>query len=108
MQDQLDRVLVRHQASMGYTTCFWHTIRMSQVLFDRSHWFARLQQQAAQPYPEPLVKAIIAANYPVLRQIAPSYVHQIEKAASRGDLVSLNHRTAALLASYFDILFAIN
>jgi hypothetical protein len=29
-------------------------------------------------------------------------------AAQRGDLVSLNHRTAALLASYFDILFALN
>jgi hypothetical protein len=59
-------------------------------------------------YPAPLVKAIIAQNYPVLRRIPPSYLHQLEKAATRGDLVSLNHRTAALLASYFDILFAIN
>jgi hypothetical protein len=78
------------------------------VLFDRKGWFAGLQQRAMQDYPEPLVQAIIAQNYPVLRQIPPSYLYQIGKAAARGDLVSLNHRTAALLASYFDILFAIN
>lgn len=106
--DQLDRVLVRHEASMGYTTCFWHTIKISRILFDRINWFAQLQKQAMQDYPEPLVSAILANNYPVLRQIASSYLTQLEKAANRGDLVSLNHRTAAVLASYFDILFAIN
>ncbi len=32
----------------------------------------------------------------------------MEKAARRGDLVSVNHRVAALLASYFDVVFAAN
>ncbi|MCC7449969.1 MAG: DUF4037 domain-containing protein [Anaerolineae bacterium] len=107
-EDQLDRILRRYEASLGYTTAFWHTIRISQALFDRAGWFAALQHRAMQDYPEPLVQAIIAQNYPVLRQIPPSYLHQLGKAAMRGDLVSLNHRTAALLASYFDILFALN
>jgi len=108
MADQVDRVLTRHEAWLGYTTAFWHTVRISQVLFDRNGWFAALQQRAMQDYPEALVQAIIAQNYPVLRQIPPSYLHQLGKAAARGDWVSVNHRTAALLASYFDILFAIN
>src|SRR5258708_23895846 len=101
IKDQVDRVLVRHEAWMGYTTCFWHTVKISHILFDRNNWLGQLREHAMQDYPEPLVKAIIANNYPVLRQISSSYLKQLEKAASRDDLVSLNHRTAALFASYF-------
>ena len=36
------------------------------------------------------------------------YLKQIRTAVVRVDPVSLNHRVAAWLASYFDILFAIN
>jgi hypothetical protein len=108
MQDQIERVLVRHEASMGYTTALWHTVQISKVLYDRSGWFARLQQMARQPYPDELVQAIVKLNCPLLRGSFPEFPAQIRKAAQREDLVSLNHRTAALLASYFDILFAVN
>ena len=37
-----------------------------------------------------------------------SYYEQISKAIARNDLVSINHRVAAFLASYFDIIFAVN
>ena len=37
-----------------------------------------------------------------------SYYEQIEKGVKRGDIVSINHRIAAFLASYFDIIFALN
>jgi predicted nucleotidyltransferase len=109
IQDQIDRILKRHEAWLGYTTCFWHTVRVSQALFDRNGWFAALQKEAAVDYPEPLRKNIVKQNYPVLRQLVmSSYSRQLEKAAARSDIVSLNHRAAGLLASYFDILFAVN
>ncbi|MFZ5523674.1 MAG: DUF4037 domain-containing protein [Pseudomonadota bacterium] len=106
--EQLDRVLLRHQASVGYSTCFVHNVLHSQTLYDRDKWFAALRAKAEQPYPEPLRRAIIAKNHPVLRSTLSSYAHQIAMALARNDRLSVNHRITALLASYFDILFAIN
>lgn len=108
MESQINRVVYEHQASLGYTTCFWHTIRYSRVLHDPQGWFQALQDRCQSDYPESLRQNIIALNYPVLRNIIPSYINQLSKAVSRRDLVSINHRLAALLASYFDVIFAIN
>jgi len=108
IEGQLARVVDQCQPSMGYSTCFWHTLRSARPLYDRAGWFSALQHKAAQPYPEALRLAIIRQNHAVLRRVIPSYTHQIEKAARRGDLVSVNHRVAALLASYFDVIFALN
>jgi predicted nucleotidyltransferase len=108
IEEQLNRVLVQHQASMGYTTCFWRTVKNSLILFDRHGWFAKLQEQNQQPYPPELKRKLISKNHPVLRTVIPSYYNQIKKALGRDDLISVNHRLAAFFASYFDILFAIN
>ncbi|HUT60775.1 MAG TPA: DUF4037 domain-containing protein [Phycisphaerae bacterium] len=108
IESMLDRVLVQRRPSSGYTTSHWYTIRNSLSLYDRNGWFAALQDRSRQPYPESLRRAIIAWNHPVLRKITPSYRNQIDKAVRRKDLVSVNHRLAALLASYFDIVFALN
>ncbi len=105
---QIDRALVEYQANVGYSTCFWYTVRNSQILADKRGWLHALKEKCAAPYPEALRQAVIAKNWPVLRQVIPSYLHQIEKAIKRNDLVSVNHRVAALLASYFDVLFALN
>ena len=108
MEEQVDRVLVRHEASLGYTTCFWHTIRASIVLEDPRGWFAGLQGRCRVAYPDELRRSIVALNLPVLRSVLPAYANQLAKAAARGDLVSVSHRLAALLASYFDVVFAVN
>ena len=108
IEGQLDRVLVEHQANTGYSTCHWYTVRYSSILYDRSGWLHRLQERSLVPFPKALRRAIIAKNHPILRRVIPSYLHQIQKAVRRNDLVSINHRVAALLASYFDVLFALN
>jgi len=108
MEEQVDRVLVRHEASLGCTTSFWHTVRGSIPLSDARGWLSGLQARCAVDYPEELRRSIVGLNHPVLRDVLPSYANQLAKAARRGDLVSLNHRLAGLLASYFDVLFAVN
>ncbi|HEY52742.1 MAG TPA: DUF4037 domain-containing protein [Caldilineae bacterium] len=108
IEEQIERVLTKHQASMGYTTCFWRTVKNSKILFDCDGWFEALQKKSNRPYPEQLKRAIVAKNHPILRVVIPSYYAQIKKALGRRDLVSVNHRVAAMFASYFDVLFALN
>jgi len=108
IEEQLSRVIDRHEASAGYTTTIWHNISTSRPLYDRDNWYHKLKQKANIPYPPLLVKAIIARNHPLLREIPSSYKAQIELAIKRCDRVNVNHRITALLASYFDILYAVN
>lgn len=108
MENQIHRVMREHQASLGYTTCFCHTVKQSHIFSDARGWFAGLQALCRQEYPEALRRNIIAFNHPILRRVIPSYANQLEKAVRRGDLVSINHRLAGLFASYFDVIFALN
>jgi hypothetical protein len=108
IEEQLTKVIDRHESSIGYTTCFWHTIKQIDILFDRHEWLTTLKQKAQAEYPEPLRQNIIQKNYPLLHSIIPAFSNQLEKAVKRGDLFSINHRLTEYLASYFDILFAMN
>jgi hypothetical protein len=105
---ELDRVLVEHRASLGYTTCIWHNVRSSAALVDVDGWYTGAQERAAVRYPEPLRAAILARNVPLLRDAIPALSRQLVKAADRGDRVGMIDRAAALLVSYFDVLFALN
>jgi hypothetical protein len=101
--------LSRGEATLGYSTCLCHSVLQATPVFDRHGWFHALQDQLkATPYPDRLVEAIIKKNLPVLGANIHSYEQQIRSAFRRRDRISLNHRTAAWLASYFDILFAVN
>jgi len=108
IEDQLERVLVRHEAAIGFTTCFWYNVIHSAALFDPRGWYRQLQHCAAVPYPEELRRAVVAKNWPILRRNRSSYRRQIGVALKRGDAVSVQHRVTALLASYFDVWFAID
>jgi hypothetical protein len=108
IEDEVARALERHEARLGYSTCFLYNVQTCRVLSDRRDWLSRLKERSNQPYPLPLRDAIIAKNHPVLRNSHSAYARQIESASRRNDLVSLNHRVAAFLASYFDIIIAVN
>lgn len=108
VEGELDRLLNHHQASIGYTTAVWHNLRTCQVLEDPSGWLMAVKEQADQPYSEELRRAIVAKNHPILRTVKGAYRNQLTKALNRDDVVSVNHRLAALLESVFDILFAVN
>jgi hypothetical protein len=108
MEEEVARVLDAHHPSLGYSTCFCRTVQQSIVLYDPRGWFQALQARSKHEYPGALRRNIIAHNHPVLRTIISSYLYQIQNAVRRNDIVSINHRVAALLASYFDIVFALN
>lgn len=92
----------------GYTTCMWHNLITSQVVLDRNGALSALQEKYRIPYPRRLKENIISNNMKLLSGMLPSFDSQIRKAENRGDLVSVNHRVTEFLASYFDILFALN
>lgn len=101
-------VVEKHIAYNGYTTCMWHNLIHSRILYDKSGKLTNLQNRYRIPYPDKLRDNIISRNLRLLTGNLPSYDAQIKKAAARKDLVSVNHRTAAFLESYFDIIFALN
>ena len=92
----------------GYTTCMWHNLITSKIVFDRNGKLAALQEKYRIPYPKKLKENIISNNLKLLSGMLPSFDMQIKKAEDRGDFVSVNHRVTEFLASYFDIIFALN
>lgn len=101
-------VVEQHQAQNGYTTCMWHNLLTCKIVYDRDGRLEAVRRRFSVPYPEALKRNIIERNWKLLHTAMPAYEVQLAKAVKRGDLVSVNHRTAAFLESYFDILFALN
>lgn len=106
--NQIAAVVEGFQAHNGYTTCMWHNLRTCKILYDRTGALAAAKARFDVPYPPQLRQAIVERNLRLLRGCLPSYDGQLRKAVGRKDLVSMNHRAAAFLESYFDILFALN
>ena len=101
-------VVEEHNAYNGYTTCMWHNLLHSRILCDKNGKLESLQNKYRIPYPDGLRDNIMNKNFRLLTGNLPSYDVQIKKALARKDVVSVNHRTAAFLESYFDIIFAMN
>ena len=108
LKDQLSNIVDNYNASLGYTTCFWHNVINSVIVYDKINSFKELQEKYKIEYPIELKKNIINKNYPILKNKFSAYYNQICKAINRKDLVNINNRVSAFLDSYFDIIFAIN
>lgn len=105
---EIEAVVVRHQPSNAYTTCMWHNLLNCKILYDKNDRLRAVQEKYNVPYPKELKRAIIDRQMRLLDSALPAYRTQIEKAVRRGDLVSINHRVTEFMASYFDLLFALN
>lgn len=101
-------VVEQYQARNGYTTCMWHNLMTCKVIVDKGGRLEAARKRFDVPYPERLKRNIIDRNMKLLHRAMPAYEAQIAKAVNRGDLVSVNHRTAAFMESYFDVIFAVN
>ena len=104
----LQTVVLDHQAQNAYTTCMWHNLLHSKIIYDRNGRYEALQNKYRQPYPAELKKNIIKKQLLLLDQAMPAFSKQIEKALKRQDLLSINHRNSEFFASYFDLLLALN
>ncbi len=102
------RVVEEFHPCNGYTTCMWHNLLTCKIICDKTGRLTAAKGRFTVPYPDQLRSNIIGQNRRLLHTAMPAYRLQITKAANRGDIVSISHRTAAFMESYFDILFALN
>lgn len=107
-ENMVSSVVVDCNSWNGYTTCMWHNLITSKIVIDKNGKLSELQEKYRIPYPKKLKENIIANNLKLLSGILPSFDMQIKKSENRGDYVSVNHRVTEFLASYFDIIFALN
>lgn len=106
--DTVAAVVERYQACNGYTTCMWHNLLTCKIIYDENGRLHAAKERFDVPYPKQLRDNIIENNMRLLSDAMPAYRLQIAKAVKRGDTVSVNHRTAAFMESYFDIIWALN
>lgn len=109
IENEIDYVWRKCNSKIGYTTAFLYNIKNSRILYESNGYFRNFQKELNKDYPKQLKYNIIEKNYNVMyAKQSASFYEQLKNAIKRKDIVSINHRTSAILASYFDILFAIN
>ena len=101
-------VVELYQPHNGYTTCMWHNLKTCKIVYDKNGRLHEAKKRFDVPYPKQLKENIIDRNMKLLYEFMPAYKWQIAKAVERKDIVSVNHRTAAFMESYFDIIWAMN
>ena len=106
--NMLNSIVLECNAWNCYTTCMWHNLKTCKIIVDKTGNLTKVQQKYNIPYPKQLKENIIANGLSLLSGMLPSFDKQIIKAIERKDLVSVNHRVTEFLATYFDIVFAIN
>ena len=104
----IERVVAEYHPSNSYTTCMWHNLITCKILYDKNGALEKYKNKYTINYPKQLKENIIKRQLELIDSSMPAYPNQIKKAILRKDFVSINHRITEFLASYFDLLFAIN
>lgn len=104
----IEKVVIKYQPSNSYTTCMWHNLVTCKIIYDKNGTLEKYKNKYSINYPKQLKENIIKRQLELIDSSMPAYPKQIKKALKRKDFVSINHRVAEFLASYFDLLFAIN
>ena len=78
------------------------------IIYDKYGRLSNIKKRFSIPYPNELKGSIISRNIRLIHNSLPAYSLQIKKALNRNDIISISHRTAAFMESYFDIIFAVN
>ncbi len=109
LEEQVLHTWENHEASLGYSTCIIYNIKNSIILYDSNNWYTNIQEKVNGNYPDELAQNIICKNLPLIYgKMSASFTDQILLAVKRKDINSINHRISAFLASYFDVIFALN
>lgn len=104
----IDRVAVHYEVLDGCTTGMWHNLLTGRIAYDKGGFLGAAKEKYQMPYPLALKNNIISYHMNLIKYGMPSFMAQIEKAMKRGDMVNINQSVNRFLASYFDILFALN
>lgn len=107
IKEQYEKTFMRHETSLGYSTCMIYNLLRSKILVDHHsdiQWFRNI----AQIFPDELRKKIIMSNASLIHNQMPSLSFQLIKALKRQDAISIQHRTTEFVVLLFDVLFAAN
>lgn len=104
----IDRVVRNYEPQDGCTTGMWHNLLLGRIAYDKGGLLAAAKEKYNIPYPQELKHNIISYHMNLIKYGMPSFIAQIDKAMKRGDMVNINHTVNRFLASYFDIIFALN
>lgn len=57
--EELSSVVEKYNPHNGYTTCIWHNVLHSKILYDKNDKFKKMQDRFSVPYPEELKKILL-------------------------------------------------
>lgn len=106
----IDKLVKYNRVQAGSSTCLLHELARSTPIYDRAGWFAALRDNRLHGYgyPSPLKFAILHKNYPLLNTGKNSWLNKAKASFCKGDTLAVFKHCSNFLASYLDILFALN
>lgn len=102
------RVVEQYEPLDGCTTGMWYSLLTGRIAYDKGGLLVAAKEKYTVPYPQQLKQNIISHHMNLIKYGIPSYIAQMEKAMKRNDMVNINQCAQRFLASYFDIMFALN